>query len=418
MSRGPDLVLFTAGFPYDGYESVLAWELEVLAARFDRLYVFPSRIGTAQRALPSNAIVVDLGWSSGWSRAAKLRALRSRAALRVVGRTLRRTADWRSYGSGARAYLDILAQNLLKAKSLDAWVTENRVQDAIFYDYWLENSTLAIALLRANGSIRCAISRAHGFDVYDSRWPELGRVPFRDYKAQNLDSIFAISENGAGYLRSRLDDQRGKVRLARLGVPVGETYAGDPAEPPLLVSCAALRAHKRIDRIPAVLARCERPLHWVHFGDGPERERVEAAAMSLPSAVTWELRGQVENSAVLDYYETHAVSAFLSVSSAEGIPVSMMEAQSHGVPIVALDAGGIGEIVTEQTGRLLPCDASDLTIARAVGEALEPGRFERDQIISAFLARFDARSNYAVFAREVLSVWESAGDRAAPTASS
>jgi len=47
---------------------------------------------------------------------------------------------------------------------------------------------------------------------------------------------------------------------------------------------------------------------------------------------------------------------FINTSSSEGIPVSMMEAQSFGIPILAMDVGGVREIVGPQTGRLLQQD--------------------------------------------------------------
>jgi glycosyltransferase involved in cell wall biosynthesis len=401
----PDLVLFALRFPYG--EAALRGELEVTAQRFGRVFIVPSNLGTDAADLPPNAAVLDFGWAKGWTRSQKLRALRSRSALRVLRRTLRHPSNWRPYAAGARAYLDILATSILKAKSVRDWVEKNGVHDAIFYDFWFENSTLALAVLRDLGVIRCAISRAHRFDLFDFRSAALGRVPFREFKAEHLDAIFAISEGGAGYLRRKVGPSGEKVRLARLGVPVPSPSPQAPADPPLVVSCSMLIPRKQVQLIPTVLRATNRRLHWVHFGDGSQRRKVESAAASLPDSVTWELRGWVDNAEVSDFYATHSVSTFLSLSTSEGVPVSMMEAQSFGVPIVSLAVGGVPEIVQAETGVLLSPDASIDAIAEALVEALGPGRFDTDRIRSIFAARFDAASNYGAFADAVLSLWAS-----------
>ena len=398
-----DLVLFARRFPYG--EAALRGELAVTAPRFRRVFVIPSQPGGAAAELPPNAAVVDLGWSAGWSRAEKLRVLGSRPALKVLGRTLRHGSNWRPYMARTRTYLDILATNLLKAQSLRRWVEENNLFDAVFYDYWFENSTLALAVLRDLGAIRCALSRAHGFDVFDYRWGGLGRVPFREFKAENLDAIFPISEDGASDLRAKIGDEGGKVRLARLGVAKPPSYPQGRADPPLIVSCSVMRPLKRVHLIPEVLRECGQPVHWVHFGDGPELDRVESAAASLPDIVTWELRGWTDNAEIHEFYASRPVSAFLSLSAAEGVPISMMEAQSYGVPIVALAVGGVSEVVQAETGVMLPPDSSTREVVEALAEALSPGRFDANRIRSLFASRFDASANYSEFADALLELW-------------
>jgi glycosyltransferase involved in cell wall biosynthesis len=406
----PDLVMLTGRFPYG--EAVLRGELAVTAPRFDWVFVVPSRPGGEVVQMPENARVVDLGWKAGWSRRQKRRALTSRLALRILARTLRRPTNWRAYAGSARAYLDILAQNLLKARSLAAWVEENGLRDALFYDFWFENSTLALAALRDRGAIRCAVARAHRFDAFDFDESGLRRVPFREFKAEHLDAIFPIAEDSATYMRERIGSNAGKVRLARLGVTFPPAYPEGPCDPPLVVSCSTLIPRKRVHLIPETLRACGRPLRWVHFGDGPERGRVEAAAAALPDNVTWELRGWVDNAEIRDFYASTAVSALLSLSLSEGVPVSMMEAQSFGIPIVSLAVGGVPEVVQAGTGVLVPADSSVEEIAEALAGALSPGSFDADRIRAIFASRFDASANYREFADALLALWASGGPTA------
>jgi glycosyltransferase involved in cell wall biosynthesis len=410
---GPDLVLFTAAFPYDNAESVLGEELEVIAGRFDRILIVPSRIGATARSLPPNVTVVDLGWAAGWPRTGKIHALRARAALAVLSATARSPDNWRSYARGARTYSDILATSILKANSLVRLIEGHGLTNAIFYDYWFENSTLALAILRYRQVIQCAVSRAHRFDVFDSSWEPLGRVPFREFKLIHLDAVFPVSADAEGYLRGRIDGHRraaslaGKLRVARLGVQIPNFSPPRPTDScPLVVSCSALLPRKQVHLIPPVLQACGMPLRWVHFGDGPERMRVEAAAASLAPEIRWELRGSVDNATVRDFYATNPVSALLSLSASEGVPVSMMEALGFGVPVVSLRVGGIPELVGEESGVLLAPEARADQVAAALRETLVPSRFDPGRIRQVLARRFDPVTNYTAFADELNRLWE------------
>lgn len=45
---------------------------------------------------------------------------------------------------------------------------------------------------------------------------------------------------------------------------------------------------------------------------------------------------------------------FLNISESEGVPFSIMEALSAGIPVMATDVGGTAEIIDDTVGRLLP----------------------------------------------------------------
>jgi glycosyltransferase involved in cell wall biosynthesis len=85
----------------------------------------------------------------------------------------------------------------------------------------------------------------------------------------------------------------------------------------------------------------------------------------------------------------------------------MMEAQSVGIPIVARDVGGISELVTSRTGKLVSADASVAAIAQAVAQAIDENSFDRAEIRTAFAVRYEASANYAPFADKLLDLWAS-----------
>ena len=67
--------------------------------------------------------------------------------------------------------------------------------------------------------------------------------------------------------------------------------------------------------------------------------------------------GHAPHGDVAVYYASHAVDAFINVSASEGLPVSIMETQSFGTPVIPTSVGGTPELVTQQNGWLLPCDS-------------------------------------------------------------
>jgi glycosyltransferase involved in cell wall biosynthesis len=405
VSRREHLVLLTAAYPFGNKsETFLETEIQVLADRFVRIDVLPSRREQGLRPLPPNVDVVEMDWLDEPSSATRRKALASREAAWAIRHSGLTEMSALALTRARRLRLDILARNILKFRSLRRWAESGRRRERIFYDYWLENSTLALALLRRAGAVRTGVARAHNFDLYGEDWGR-GGVPFQSAKARGLDAVFAVSADGASYLERHVAGIQGKVRVSPLGVADPGRPSPPAAEPVLvLVSCSSLIPDKRVDAIPEALSELERPVRWIHLGDGPERPRVAQAAARAGSLVEWELRGHLANPDVLRFFREQHVDVFVSLSRSEGLPVSMMEAQSFGIPIVACDVGGVREIVTPETGVLMPATVTPGTVATAVLQALEPGRFDAESVRAQFKARFDASLNYNHFADALIAL--------------
>jgi glycosyltransferase involved in cell wall biosynthesis len=115
----------------------------------------------------------------------------------------------------------------------------------------------------------------------------------------------------------------------------------------------------------------------VVVGEGPERERVEAAALSLGLDACVVFAGHASD--VRPFYALADVLALPSHS--EGSPLVLLEAMAAGVPVVATSVGGVPEVATDgETALLVPPHdpaamasalarvLSDATLARALAD--------------------------------------------------
>ena len=110
------------------------------------------------------------------------------------------------------------------------------------------------------------------------------------------------------------------------------------------------------------------------------------------------------NDKILDFYQSTQVNLFISLTEAEGIPVSIMEAISFGIPVLSTDVGGCSEIVNNQTGILIPLN----TPASEVGKIIEDfilsdknSQIYREKVRSYWLANYSETSNYSEFFGEL-----------------
>jgi glycosyltransferase involved in cell wall biosynthesis len=392
------LVLLTIAYPFGRtWEPFLDAELPILAGRFDQIIVMPSHREERARCLPRRVRCETL--LADATRGDRVReVLRHPLWLaRQYGRALFEEGSPTAYLRHPASYAAVIGTNLLKYRLLRDFVESERLQQAVFYDYWLANSTLALSWLRRRGVVVRAVARAHRFDLYDEQ-SETGAVPFRAFNVASLDRVVAVSNHGLSYLAERHPTARNLV-LGRLGVePQQQPKPVDSDSRPVIVSCASLKPVKRVELIPQILERVGRPLRWVHFGDGPSRGDVERAAAALPSRVSWHLAGHIEHSELLAYYAANRVDLFISLSASEGLPVSMMEAISFGVPVLATAVEGVPEIVNPSTGALVGVDDSVDSIARAAARLLDGKGPSRDEIVAFFEANFVAEKNFGELA--------------------
>ena len=114
----------------------------------------------------------------------------------------------------------------------------------------------------------------------------------------------------------------------------------------------------------------------------------------------------------MKFYSSNQIDLFINTSSTEGIPVSIMEAQCFGIPVIATDTGGVKEVVIEGTGSLLPVNFSSDDLAKLIEYYSGLTKEESETIglnaMRNWESNFNATANYKDFIIKVNSILASA----------
>lgn len=343
------IYLYTSYYPYSNPESFLGPELEIADRMGCRLTVIPVNGGSTKRDVPKGIIVDNSICKSGLLFKLKCIAPMFHMMILVL-----QEKDWKGFNlreclkyiyASSLVYHDLKKRAQIKEKS-------------IFYSYWMSYIPIAFAYykLRYKHTPHKFITRGHGTDIYSK---DLGvYYPLRELLVKEVDDFFLISEYGKKYLEQRYPSYNGKFHVSRLGVYDNFTEVRTISKKIMVVSCSNVIPLKRVDLIAKSLmsyaiTKSDVKIEWIHFGDGEDLPKLKLETRKFPPNLKCTFKGLVRNTEILKYYKENQIDCYLMMSASEGIPVSIMEAISSGIPVLATDVGGVSEIVTVETGLLL-----------------------------------------------------------------
>jgi glycosyltransferase involved in cell wall biosynthesis len=115
-------------------------------------------------------------------------------------------------------------------------------------------------------------------------------------------------------------------------------------------------------------------------------------------------------------YKTVPIDLFINLSTTEGVPVSIMEAMSFGIPVLATEVGGNSEIVDETTGALVPSNSNLDYLVNRISLMLADRNdlnSKRDQCYEKWKNCFNSEINYPLFIdsiHQILSTKQDIGE--------
>jgi glycosyltransferase involved in cell wall biosynthesis len=255
------------------------------------------------------------------------------------------------------------------------------------------------ALVPGKGRPRVTVHTFHGHSLtgyFSPRRAALFRRIER-FLARRTTRLIAVSEEVRDDLVRLGVAPAERFEVIRLGLDLAGFDVGDaeraerrarlrgelgiPADARLVTLIARLVPIKRVDRFLAVAGRLAGELDDVWFlvaGDGELRERLRA--LPQPPRVVW--AGFRRDVPAVCF----ASDVVVLTSDNEGTPVSLIEAQAAGVPVVSTRVGGAAAVVAPGSGALADTDDVDAIAAavRAVLERTAPAGDPRAHVLRTF----------------------------------
>lgn len=272
----------------------------------------------------------------------------------------------------------------------------------IFYSYRLHYHSFAAILIKKKFPNSKLISRAHGYDLYEERH-ENHFLPYRKFTLAKLNQVHCISEHGRKYLLNNYPMYTPRFEVSRLGVLDNGIAIWSKSKTLRILSCSRLAKEKRIDLMLEVFESLEIPVKWVHIGPGSDLTNLQVHAKKLSTEnKSFVFLGYLSNEDINNYYISNPIDIFVNLSQFEGIPVTMMESISYGIPVLGTDVGGVKEIVKNlYNGVLLTENPSIQDVKNAIEEFYYLNESEilsiRKNARINFEEYFEASKNYSEF---------------------
>ena len=410
------LILFTSNYPNSVEEVFVENEIYILEKYFDKIIIIcavdinPDDI----RYIPENAEV--LVFNENISVLQKLKSIRF----------LFSNIFWNEISYCRKILkikttfprLKILLVDLIKGYLLGKYtkkIIQNHASfsDVFLYSYWWDYKAIACTFLKTAQPDIITFCRAHRFDIYFYTQTD-NYLPMKKFMAERLNAVFFISEDGKKYAQEVLGLHEKTFFVSRLGTFNRDDLLkpGNFADTLQLVSCSLLLPVKRVGLIIDALSLIHNiRIKWSHFGDGIMMNQLKEYAQKLISNqnIQFEFKGQTSNEDILKYYSDGQFDLLINVSQSEGLPVSIMEALSYKIPVIATGVGGTPEIVKDgYNGFLLSADATPEEVAENIKKYyFLPGEEKlkmRENAFRTWDEEYNAEKNYKDFVKSIMNL--------------
>ena len=412
------LILFTEEFPFGSGETFIESEISYLSENFETVYIISKNESSkTKRFLPKNVITIENNYKiSTINKIGSLVQLLSKTALEelLFMRRLRIRFN--------RINFYILLKSLIESKRVSNIITDiitkNHSSDKIYlYSYWWMNEAFGIARYKKQNQNVKVFSRAHGADLYFYRHPQ-NYLPFKKYMLTHLDAVFTISKDGKSYILKNLNlNSPKKILISYLGTSNNfKPHLNLKSNFNRIFSCSNIYPNKRVHLIASSILKSKSIIEWDHYGEymsftsDSYKENLEYIKDQLIK-FNFKLNfpGRISNNEILEALNENNYDFHINLSESEGVPVSIMESFSFGIPVIATDVGGISEIVIDgYNGFLIDSNSTSLDVSRVINKFysldLNKINYLRNNAFLTWKKNFNADSNYKLFINQIESL--------------
>lgn len=381
-------------------------DISKFSKEFDQVILFSINKIIDRKNLPANIKIIDEFLD--WKRYKKFNILFNNLydILKIYFKECVQTKKLLSF----RKSVALLSSNIFKANEILRHISINNLKidkHTLFYSFWFYDCIYIAWLKTILKNIR-TVSRAHSGDLYENHISIKNQIHFRYFILNYLDNVYPVSKMGTIYLKTKYPRYIDKVEAALLGTKDYNVENPFNKNQFVVVSCASFRHHKRIHKIAQMILLMKINVKWLHFGHenltskDPKIEEYKKYKnlISHKSNIEYVSMGYYSNEMLMNFYSKTPINLFISLSAAEGIPVSMMEAISFGIPVLSTDVGGCNEIVNDNTGILIPYSTDMQSVCNLITEFKDSHKNTQEfriKVREFWKQNFDADKNYRKF---------------------
>lgn len=393
------IICFTSSYPYGTRETYFENELQYLAQEFKTVYIQPTYNPFkthAKRNIPANVVVLDQPLVPAGKLARISQGIFNFSSMNMFIKDFFKN---KAYGSkpAVMQWLNALMVHRISYKRMKN-LLQNFDKSTVLYSYWASAPVFATKLCKPYKKI----VRMHFGDFYLERFN--GYMPVRSDIYRSADLLIPISDNISAILEKHYQINKRKIYVNHLGIDNNCDYSTISDNNTIrIVSCSHLEPRKRIHLIAEALLKwkSDRKIEWHHFGAGPELEKIQGIIQKVNSNVTVHLHGAVSQADLYSFYQHNYVHWFVNVSTGEGIPVSIMEAFSFGIPAIATNGGATSEIVNMTNGYLIPKEFEADYLAELLCKVDDNYTLKRTKAYNTWQGKFRAKANYSNMVQKI-----------------
>tara|TARA_B100000780_G_scaffold214290_1_gene153805 strand:- start:2190 stop:3410 length:1221 start_codon:yes stop_codon:yes gene_type:complete len=205
------------------------------------------------------------------------------------------------------------------------------------------------------------------------------------FQAGSASICRTISQRTANELSTFIGpDLSKKIRKVHLGVKTVAELKRRKINAPFVIATPAVfleyKGHTyAIDAARELVNMGINGFKWFFYGSGPLLNHMQNKAHELNLDKHCYFPGNIDHHELLNKYEDREIDLVVltSITSGfqpEGIPVSLMEAMSYAVPVVATDSGGTLELIGDGAGVNVP-QKDSINLAKEIKRFIEDNEY-------------------------------------------
>lgn len=202
----------------------------------------------------------------------------------------------------------------------------------------------------------------------------------------------------------RLGAGQHQVTFIPSGVNIPETHQAHPSiRGGYGLFVGRLESRKRVDLLIQVASKLNNHVRLLIVGDGPEKHSLIRMAKALQVTDRVSFAGYLDDERLKECYSN--ASFFVFPSQAEGFPLAILEAMSHGLPVITASSPSYEGILTKEVNSISP------TRLDPEGLKLCIERFEREpdlmkQLSTAGMSLVTDKFTWPVIADRIASIFQ------------